>query len=508
MIWLRLALVLFAVTGSWLTSRAFAIPPAAAPFFYANNSTPRFRSQSFWEQHVVKVTSTVQPYQFRHPWAKIAPFTRSGLGVILADGNVIVTANLLANHTYVEIENPQTGARSPVKVVRIDYDYNLALLHPESLFENPAAPAELDLTAKLGSNVYVLQLESNGQLNATEASLTSAAVTLYPTETSHLLAFRFTAALQERGDANATLPVVRNCKLIGLIMRVDSRSQTYDVIPAEAIQQFLNSSHVSVPRLGLTVASTRDPQLRQWLHLPQSGGIYICKVEENGPAAKAGLQRGDILFAIDDQPIDEQGDINDSNFGKINFNYLISTKHQVGDEVKLKIFRNGDFYDESAKLDSLPVEQNLSPAYVRDRQPGYFILGGLVFMELSRPYLQEWGVDWKIRAPQRLVYIDQYQTELPKFHGKVVFLSEVLPSENTMGFEDLNHLIVTQVNGHPIHSLLDLAKASSQPIDGLQKIEFLEDPHLLYLDAASAAKTDLKLIKDYSISAPTNIPTL
>jgi len=504
---LRLILVLVVILGGWLHGWASALPPHIAPFLNTNNSSSRFRSQPFWEQHLVKVNSTVQPYQFRHPWAKIAPFTKTGIGVILGDGNVLVTAELVANHTYVEIENLQNGTRSPAKIIRIDYDYNLALLHAESLFGNPS-PCELDLTTRPGSNLYILQIQSNGQLSALETSLTSATVTLYPAETSQLLTFRVSASIQ--GDANATLPVVRDRKLTGLIMRVDPRSQTYDVIPAQIIQQFLNSlaTHTGVPRLGLTAASTRDPQLRQWLHLPQSGGIYICKVEEDGPAAKAGLKRGDILSAVDDQSIDEQGDSNDSHFGKINFNYLISTKHQVGDKVRFKFFRNGNFYEGSAKLDSASVEQSLSPAYIRDRQPGYFILGGLVFMELSRPYLQEWGADWKIRAPQRLVYIDQYQTELPQFHGKIVFLSEVLPSENTLGFEDLNHLIVTKVNGYPIHSLVDLVKAASQPVDGLQKIEFLEDPHLLYLDAASAAKTDLKLIQDYSIPTTTNVLAL
>ncbi|PWU11709.1 MAG: hypothetical protein C5B47_00515 [Verrucomicrobia bacterium] len=507
--WLRFTLVVFAAAGSWLNGRAVAIPPPGLPFLpNNNNNNSQFRSQPFWEQHLVRVNSTVQPYQFRHPWAKIAPFTKSGVGVALADGNVIVTADLLANHTYAEIESPQSGARSAAKVVRIDYDYNLALLHPESPLEN-LIPAELDLTAKPGNSFFILQLQSNGQLSATEANLTSTAVTLYPSETSHLLTFRVTAALQDRGDADTTLPVVRNRRLVGLIMRVDPRSQTYDVIPAQVIQQFLNSpaARIGVPRLGLSVASTRDPQLRRWLRLPESGGIYVCNVDENGPAAKAGIQRGDILFAIDNQPIDEQGDINDANFGKINFTYLISTKHHIGDEIRLKIFRNDNFCEKSATLDSVAVEQNLSPAYIRDRQPVYFILGGLVFMELSRPYLQEWGADWKIRAPQRLVYIDQYQAELSKFHGKIVFLSEVLPSKNTMGFDDLNHLIVTRVNGYPIHSLADVARASHQPIDGLQKIEFLEDPHLLYLDAASAAKTDIKLIKDYSIPATTNLPT-
>ncbi len=493
--WLRLTFFLF----------AFCFSLNSASSSPSSDAETEPQPEAFWARHLIRVNSTVQSYQFQHPWAKNAPLTQSGMGVLLPGGNVLVTAELIADHTYVELENPQTSERSPAQVIRVDYDYNLALLHPESLFKD-LTPCELDLNAKPGDILSILQLQSNGQLNATEGTLIRAAVTLYPAETSYLLSFRVAAPLQYR-DTNATQLVVREQKLTGLIMRTDSQHQTYEVIPAQVIQQFVANPppYAGVPHLGLTATSTRDPQIRRWLNLPQNGGIYICKVKDHGPAAKAGLQRGDVLFAVDHQPLDEQGNIRDPLFGKINFNYLISTKHRVGDEVSLKVFRNGKFFEGKAKLANEPTEKSLSPAYAPDRQPGYFILGGLVFMELSRPYLQEWGGDWKIRAPQRLVYIDQYQTELPQFHGKVVFLSEVLPSNNTMGFDELSHIILTRVNGHAIHSLTDLAKAASQPINGLQKIEFLEDPHLLYLDAAASSQTDLQLIKDYSIPATTNI---
>lgn len=458
-----------------------------------------------WIKHLVRIRSTVQSYQFRHPWAKNVPITKSGVGVILQGGNALVTAELVANHTYVEMENPRTSERRPAEVIRIDYDCNLALIHPASFFTD-LMPCELDLHAKSGDPIHILQLQSNGQLNAISGNLTTTTVTPYPQGTDSLLIFRVSAPVSTRNH-DLTQPVVRGQKLTGLVMQSDSRNQNYEIIPARVIQQFVKNKlrYAGVPRLGLSTTSAQDPQLRKWLNLPKSGGVYICQVEENGPAAKVGLQRGNILFAVDGHDVDEQGNIDDPDFGKINFNYLISTEHNIGDQVTVKIFQNGKFFGKKITLAAQSPEETLSPAYVIDREPGYFILGGLVFMELSRPYLQEWGADWKKRAPQRLVYIDQYQKELSHFRGKIVFLSEVLPSENTMGFDSLSHLILTKVNGYPIHSLTDLANAATQPIAGLQKIEFLEDPHMVYLDAMAAAKADLKLIKDYSIPATTNV---
>ena len=49
-------------------------------------------------------------------------------------------------------------------------------------------------------------------------------------------------------------------------------------------------------------------------------------------------------------------------------------------------------------------------------------------------------------APQRLVYLDAFQNELPPDRGKIVFLSQILPTPNTLGYENLEHLVV-KVNG-------------------------------------------------------------
>ena len=47
-----------------------------------------------------------------------------------------------------------------------------------------------------------------------------------------------------------------------------------------------------------------------------------------------------------------------------------------------------------------------------DRPPRYFLADGLIFQELSRQYLKKWGGDWQKQAPQRLVYLDRYQSAL------------------------------------------------------------------------------------------------
>ena len=81
----------------------------------------------------------------------------------------------------------------------------------------------------------------------------------------------------------------------------------------------------------------------------------------------------------------------------------------------------------------------------------------------------------------------------------------MLPTPNTLGYEDLEHLVVSKVNGVPIKSLDDLAKAVNSPKDGFDKIEFEEDPSFIYLDAAEIEKSKGQLLQDYGIPALENL---
>ena len=131
------------------------------------------------------------------------------------------------------------------------------------------------------------------------------------------------------------------------------------------------------------------------------------------------------------------------------------------------------------------------------------MLGGLVLQELSRQYLKEWGADWPKKAPQRFVYMDQFQSDLyPEGHKKVVFLSQVLPSATTLGYErQLDGLVITKINGITINNLADVETALKSPVDGFHKIEFNENPKLIYLDAKEVEAGAPALMKNYGLHA-------
>src|SRR5437762_6979550 len=86
--------------------------------------------------------------------------------------------------------------------------------------------------------------------------------------------------------------------------------------------------------------------------------------------------------------------------------------------------------------------------------------------ERARQYLKEWGAAWQREAPQRLVYLDHFQSELfPDRNRRVVILSLVLPANSTIGYDELAYFTVTEVNGRGIKSLDDRAEAVKHATD-------------------------------------------
>jgi S1-C subfamily serine protease len=455
---------------------------------------------------VVRVNSTNQAFDFSRPWSKAAPFSRRGLGVLIDGNNILVTAELVANSDYIELERADGGEKTTATVQVIDYEANLATLRSTNpKFLDGMQPLETTTDVKTGDELSVLQLESNGTPVSTKALVTTVEVGKYALEDSGYLMFRMSCPLQFR-ENSFTLPIVKGNKLAAFLMRYDSRSQTIDAIASPVIQHFLVESqhdpYRGFPRAGLGFSPTRDPQLRRYLKLRDAdGGVYVNQVDQNGPAAKAGVKEGDVLVAIDDKQVDPDGNYLHPIYGKLSITHLTTTEVYSGQSVVMTVVRNGERQQLHVELFRRPIEDYAVEPYTIGKHPHYYILGGLVFQELTRQYLREWGANWLKDAPQRLVYYDRFQSDLLPAKRKIVFLSQILPTEDTVGYEQLSNLVVSKLNGRDILSLDDFAAAAKNPVAGFHKIEFEEDPHEIYLDAKQVEEGSDQLQKTYSIPA-------
>jgi S1-C subfamily serine protease len=456
---------------------------------------------------LVRVNVTGQPYDYFRPWQKKAPQSKRALGAVLSKGRVLVTADLVANQNYVELERAESGDKSAATVQVLDYESNLALLVPvEKNFLDGITPLDIASDTVVGDHLAAWQLEATGALVATEGLVTTIQMTVYPVG-NQLLTYRVSLSMQYR-ENSYTIPLVKSNKLAGLLLHYDPRTQLVDAIPAPIITHFLKEAETDhykgFPSAGFSFFPTRDPQLRKFAgETGKPAGVYVTRVEPNLPAAKAGLQVGDIVTSIANHDIDQNGNYVDPLYGKLEFTNLITARATVGDVVPFQIQRNGKPTQLNVTLAHRDPKDFVSPPYSLDEPPKYLVVGGLIFQELSRQYLKEWGPNWQREAPQRLVYLDHFQSEMfPEGNRKIVILSQTLPSNNTIGYDELAYLTVLKVNGKEIKSLGDMAQAIKQPIEGgFIRIETQEDPKQIELDAAGVAAEAQGLQENYGISS-------
>jgi len=97
----------------------------------------------------------------------------------------------------------------------------------------------------------------------------------------------------------------------------------------EVSQQIIQYGKVRRPYLGVRWAPV-DPTVASAYELPVQFGAYVQEVEPGTPAEEAGLQPGDIITAIDGQPIDAENGF-----------VTVLMRFDPGQEVEMTIVRDG-----------------------------------------------------------------------------------------------------------------------------------------------------------------------
>ena len=305
------------------------------------------------------------------------------------------------------------------------------------------------------------------------------------------------------------IPALHRGKLAGLVMRYDPRTQSADIIPSPLIRRFLKECYKpgfsGLARAGLTYDEVRGGTLREWLGAGKDqGGVYVTSLETGGPTEKAGLRKGDLIVSAGGKPIDGEGNYNDPILGKINFSNLASLESSPGDKGEIVYFRSsgegtGTLGTATITLAGRNPAAEVSPSRIQGNKVPFTFLGGLLFQELSRPYLREWGMNWRSEAPENLVALDAFQEDLPKDQKRLVILAGVLPSSQTIGLFELANKVVSKVNGRPIHGLNDVTEAAKHPINGFDRIDLEGSAGPIFLDASTLADEESKLRNQYGI---------
>lgn len=481
------------------TSRteAPAAPELAAP---AEPSPPQVDVKS----SVVRINSTQQSWNSWQPWEKTPPSRRRALAAIVGPQRVLTTSELVADATYLEFESSDGTRFCPAKVIAVDYEANLALLGPASnsdgdiLFEN-TVPFELTAPPRIGDTLQIVQVEENGVALLTPGTLQSIDLSTGFLPGHSFLTYMVKASMQSAASSYS-LPVLRDGELAGVLISYNSKDQLCDVASTDIVSRFLKEAqdddYSGFPSLGVTIARTEDPSFRQWLGLTDDlGGLYIQSVRPGAAAETAGVRKGDVLLAVDDQPIDRRGYYDHPNYGKLFWGHLIRGEKSTGETIKLSLLREGKPLDIEATLTREEEIARLVPNHLIDRAPNYLIKGGLLFQELSLPILEGFGKDWPSRAPLNLLDAYENPEKYQDSVDRIVFLSGVIPTPATVGYEGLRNLIVRKVNGRDVKNIKGLMEAFDGNNGELHSIEFNDENLTVNLDDATSTLVDSQLLE-------------
>jgi S1-C subfamily serine protease len=121
-----------------------------------------------------------------------------------------------------------------------------------------------------------------------------------------------------------------------------------------------------------------DREKAEALGLQRPSGALVTNVVDKGPAADAGLRRGDVITAVDGQEITDPDA----------FGFRFATKGLSG-TTTLTVLRGGRTLQLPVKLGPAPETRPREPVTIRNRSP----LGGLTVVNMSPAVAEELGVE-------------------------------------------------------------------------------------------------------------------
>ena len=404
---------------------------------------------------VVEVIVTTQHFDSHVPWEKKRPESRAGYGVVIADGRLLTTEDLVRNAVLVEIRLPGAAAKAKADILVADPRVNAALLSAPT---TGLDPVDWSATVTTGAKIQLVQYNEAGQRQNGEGRITGIEVAPLPSIAQGILTIQ---ALTDLKLERVGTPAFHDGKLMGIVMQYDEGSQTSEVLPAAILRRFVDDAmhppYRGVAVAGLMWAPLIEPAKREYLGLPNNDrGVLVLRAIP-GSATSSILQAGDVILSWDGQPIDSQGYYNDPDFGRLLMVHQIAGRRHPGDTISITRWRDRKQEDVQMKLDAYNDSRALVPMNVEGRQGEYLIEGGFILRELSADYLLAYGAQWMVRANPRLVNLYLTRAQAPDKQGdRIVFLMGVLPDPINIGYQAVREEVISQVNGKPISNLRDV----------------------------------------------------
>jgi serine protease Do len=237
----------------------------------------------------------------------------AGSGIVLGEGRILTNAhNVRGNHVTVTFADGRTAEGT---VVGSDIDGDLAVIEADT-GGAPALPWATDVSASIGTPVFALANPGGRGLRVTFGFVSGNDRT-----------FRGPRGRRISGNIEHTSPLLPGSSggpvvnAAGQLLGINTSrlgEGFYLAMPAgEALRGRADAlgrgETATPPRLGIAIAPGHVARrMRRAVGLSDIDGVLIHKVDEESPAARAGLARGDVIVAAAGQPIRSADDLFDA----------------------------------------------------------------------------------------------------------------------------------------------------------------------------------------------------
>jgi serine protease Do len=276
------------------------------------------------------------------------PVRGAGSGFIVsADGYILTNTHVVGNADEVTVR--LTDRREfPAKVVGADERTDVAVI---KITATNLPTVKLGDPSKIKPGQWVLAIGSPfGFENSATAGIISATSRSLPSD--NYVPFIQTDVAVNPGNSGGPLFNLAG-EVIGINSQIFSRTGGYMgvsfAIPIDVARnvedQLVKTGKVVRGRIGVTIQDV-NAQLAESFGLDRPRGALVSSVEKDGPAAKAGLQPGDVILAVNNKPIERYGELS----GNI-------AAMKPGTDATLDVWRGGKKVSVTVKITELKEQQ-------------------------------------------------------------------------------------------------------------------------------------------------------
>jgi serine protease Do len=332
-----------ALSGAFQTATLRAIPAVVS--ISVEGHTPG-------SVHKLPISESFQElFDLQEPEFQLPPARGFSSGVILdRKGRIITNHHVVANASRI-IVRLLDGREFDAEIIGSDPTTDLAVIRlqeevedlPIASFQNSDGVRVGDWVLALGNPLGLDFMVTAGIVSAKGHQLTGRATALE--------SYIQTDAAINRGNSGGPLIDLQG-RVLGINSAISAGPgfQGYGfAVPSNlalrVVEDLLEYGDVRRPYLGSSVNNVRAQDAEAY-GLEAVLGAEVNTVDERSPAEKAGLEVGDVIVALDGEPIE-------------NATALTSAlaERQPGDEVDLTIIRDGERHEATAELREFPHAQ-------------------------------------------------------------------------------------------------------------------------------------------------------